>query len=327
MSEHDTDILEEVAEEEEELTDQEKLENDIAVEEAKLRIERNLWGQWSLDQMYIRLETMFDADGMSIPQVPLTSQLIVDFSPQEAQEADGYWTHFPDGYGDLPPWLGESDPAVGLTMTNERHDGCAGIKNMDMVSDLWINDPASVVAQITAKASSERVVAMAGYRMAGQKFFLPMFDHPGADGLTGFAVLPNIPISDEERLAYRKNWGKYQMKVMLGGSFRNHDVVWNDDPTAIRSQWKMLVDPIGLRHKITTIINHPNWVVPALMDYFNTPLFMREFYNTERARASRIDIGAENPVPGYVKQDGAYRTRFEPHDKASHIAFTLPSLG
>ena len=314
-------------------TDQQRLEAKIAAIDKRLAEKKNLWLLKSRNDLQDYLETNFDADGTEIPPTPVESQLRHDFSPLEAQEADGYWTVIPSGFGDLPPWLGKSDPMVGLTISNERHAGCVVIKHLQDTAETWINDPEGVAASTSAKKSSPRIFAMAGYAMEGFRYFLPMFDHKGADRLIGFAVLPEIPVSDDERVAYKKNWGKYQAQHSFAGTnwgsfmsdLQSHgQVVWNDDLLASRKEWKDRVDPMGKRHLIPTIMNHPNWVVPGIMDFVNSIEYMRFFYVRSRRKAFRIDVYKEAPVPGYVEKDRAYRDEFEPHGKTSHIAFTLP---
>lgn len=259
----------------------------------------NFWRQHAIESLRKELDIGFDDEGNEIPVENPTGSLLVQFSPEEAVNAQGFWTVYPSGILDMPPaWITDSgaDPSEGLVITVRRSNGCFGIYNQIETARRWTEDAAAVAEEY---GCSRRVIQVAGHMMkGGGLFMLPTDDTiQNPYGRYGYALQPEIPFNDEEKRVWREMFVRYHFNVTQRSGWAVHPLELQ--PSAHQAALRQRIDPEG-RHGCVTVANNPQLVVPALMAHFNTAAFKNRYYSSALIVCRDVDAGRRGRVPGYM---------------------------
>ena len=278
----------------------------------------------------------FDVDGNPIPVVDPTEPLEIQFSPAEAATATGWWTFTPSNFGKLPRWFRNRSRHVtmGLELSQSRINGAFLIRNLQTTAEAWLKNDTGNYEGAKAWANyysarrgggsrcSARVLFLAAHIMVDQRYMFPTWNRPGADGLEGYALNPDIPFNEDERNAWSELFQDNHLRAAIGGSkLRDNLRAWpiTFNGSLFRDH---VADPNG-KQQIYTVANHPNWVVPAACAWYNSGDFKRDFYYSAQRLAYAIDHGDarvegyRTPEEfGYEEADGsmtAWYARYESH--------------
>jgi hypothetical protein len=294
---------------EEEKSDLEKLLERLAA--LKEIVPYNFWHAKTLAELEEEAQESYDAEGVAIPVVDPVLPLNTQFSPPEVIAAEGWQrVHvLPSGVGRIRRghWLSETGSkdgpdysiSEGLEISNSRSNGCFRIRNLDETAAEWAADPEkwAKIYSSGGRIVSPRLLLMAAADMSGFKFMFPTFNYRGWSKRPDYAFEPAIaPFNEEEKFVWRWMFSRYHMDAWKGGLsfFRNVQA----RPDIRDTKKREPVDP-NEKHKLLAIANHPNWILPAAMQRFNTDKFKHEPYDKARGDARLIDGGAAR-VPGYT---------------------------
>lgn len=275
----------------------EVLEARIDALEAKLEAQganANLWDQHALAHFKQKREEWYGVGGGHTDEDDAAP--VFEFSPPEVVELEGWQNIQPRGFGDLPKKYQSANPFLGLDVSRSRSCGCVFIKNQYESAILWRDHPEAVAEfyrrQQPTASISERLIRMAGHAMADWRVMLPTAYFAGAyDYIDDYTWTPEgAPFNEDEESVYRLNVLRAQdsgMGLAMAGADLLAFPLYNGD------------ERVGERYLFLHVFNHPQWVLPAVMELYNSGNFKRRQYRAALTRAHAIDNEQRVPVPGY----------------------------
>lgn len=297
MSEND--VLETGVDEEVVLSDAELLQDFINVLKNKQKSLFNLWRAKQIVELEEELAKWYDAAGNKIEPTPEKTELTIQFSPEEVLNAEGWWTAYPKGYGELPDWIGDyTDPEEGLDLSCSRSNGCFLIRNKQETAEAFLAHSERIAKEV---GTTRRLIKMMGYMLKDWRYMFPTMNLKGTGTfrvLMDYALEPEVPFNEDEKRVFRWMFSRYHFNgsAMLGTKWQTANVQYR--PEEKNPKDRQPVDPSG-KHRCITVVNHPQWVLPATMEIYNTGIFKYNAWDSARRLARDIDKGVKARVPGY----------------------------
>ena len=277
-------------------TDKAQLAADIAAAEKYVKRTNNFWAKRALLLMKEEYEANYFDDAGEETEIPIPDgPPVIQISPEEVLDADGWWTAEVTGFT-TPKYnrkLKKVDISEGLKISKKRSNGAHLIFNAEETAKLWMEQPKAVSEALGFRASP-RLIKLAGTMLRGRLFLLPTFHLAGANGLDDYAIKPEVPYNDAEMKIWYDNFLNWQSKgsLMFGSKLQ-----WRF-PVRLYPEG-IDVDPENGKHVIPIFTNKPSWILAAVMADYNTDTFKHDTYNQARRLAHSIDAGAPR-VPGYT---------------------------
>ena len=295
--------LEPLLEEDKPPTSLELFNEQIAIVEARLAENLNLWDKSALESLKKERDKWYTPDGDALPVETPNDDLNLQFSPPEAQNLVGDFIVHPKGLGMRIPWQirnSDVDPSSGLRVSKSRSNGCFLVMNKEETADRWINDTAKAAEEYNV---SERILRVAGYGMKDFRYMLPTRTIPTAFGYAGYEIeAADVPFNEDETRVWAQMFRAHHFNgaALAGAAWVSFDVEYRP----LEKQWqdRLPVDPNG-RHKAILVANHPQWIIPHMMVYFNSAQFKSRAYAMALNTVHRIDAHKIGRVPGYTSKD------------------------
>lgn len=289
----------------EQQSDLDNLQKRIDDLEAQLEKQFNMWTAALLSQLKKQAATWYEENGKVKNELPPELTPSVQFSPEEVLNVEGWQVIHPPIPTPLPKFLlkGDSDPSEGLMVSMRRSNGCFQIKNLQLTGLLW-RDHAKEVAE--HYGCSERLIRMAGYSMVDQWFMLPTEWMPGGNHVADYSFVPEVvDFNDEEKRVWHSMFIRHHFSggALVGASMQKIPLLVY--PNVLGGDWKdadgnkIVGQPVGARHYMITYANHPEYIIPALMEDWNTTKLRTGAYKRAFNTAHNIDMGRMVRVNGY----------------------------
>lgn len=308
----DSTLLDILSDEDEEPTDLEVLEDYIELLEAAQEEGFNLWRAVAIENLKEEASKWYDEDGNKIPVTPEVPVIDIQFSPEEALDLEGWWTVPVGEFGPPIRYLERKqkrgrytiDFDEGLDLSRSRSNGCFFVRNKQESADVFLSETDRIMDET---GTTRRIVQMMGHIMNGWQYMFPTFDFYGAEkakrigqGVGHYAIDPEVPFNDEEKRVFKQMFVKNHLggAAFVGAKWQTWNVLLNPNFKK-EGVAPGLVDPTN-HHRMITAANHPWWILPYMIDHFNTTAFKKKIWAGTVRLAHSIDRGEKGRVPGYM---------------------------